>query len=174
MLGQDTEQAIRRELPKLLLIASIATIIYFAIHFRSLRDTVLALVPAVFSMVCVLAVSRVVDIRLNMINLLAVPLLVGIDVDYGIYVVTMMREAISHHDTRQKFIQRLSSSAQAIVMCAATTILGFGSLALTSVPAIRSLGIVTGVGVFSALFATLFLLLPLLIRLSPELEAREA
>jgi predicted RND superfamily exporter protein len=42
------------------------------------------------------------------------------------------------------------------------------------VPAIRSLGIVTGVGVLSALVATLFLLLPLLIKLSPELEKREA
>jgi predicted RND superfamily exporter protein len=174
VLSHDTEQTIHHDLPKLLLIAGIVTAVYLVIHFRSLRDTLLALIPAIFSMLMVLVVSRVADVRLNMVNLLALPLLVGIDVDYGIYIVTMTREAISHRDTRGQFIQRLSSSAHAIVMCAATTIVGFGSLAFTSVPAIRSLGIVTGVGVLSALVATLFLLLPLLIKLSPELEKREA
>jgi predicted RND superfamily exporter protein len=174
VLGHDTEQTIHHDLPKLLLIAAMVTVVYLGIHFRSVRDTLLSLIPSVFSMMCVLAVSRIADIRLNMVNLLALPLLVGIDVDYGIYIVTMTREAISHGESGAKFLRRLGSSAHAIVMCAATTIVGFGSLAFTSVPAIRSLGIVTGVGVFSALVATLFLLLPLLIKLSPKLEEREA
>jgi predicted RND superfamily exporter protein len=174
VLSHDTELTIRHDLPKLLLIAAVVTILYLASHFRSLRDTLLSLIPAVFSMLMLLAVSRLADIRLNMVNLLALPLLVGIDVDYGIYIVTMTREAISHRDTRDRLIGRLASSAHAIVMCAATTIVGFGSLAFTSVPAIRSLGVVTGVGVFSALVATLFLLLPLLIKLSPDVEPRES
>jgi predicted RND superfamily exporter protein len=173
VLSQDTEQTVRHELPKLLLIATIATLVYLAIHFRSVRDTLLSLVPAVFSMICVLAVSRLVDIRLNMVNLLALPLLVGIDVDYGLYIVTMMREAISHGHDRNAVLARLSSTAHAIVMCALATTIGFGSLAFTSVPAIRSLGIVTGVGVLSALGATMFLLLPLLIKTSLESKPSE-
>lgn len=174
VLSNDTEQTIQHELPKLLLIAAIVTILYLAAHFRSLRDTLLSLIPSVFSMICVLAISRIADVRLNMVNLLALPLLVGIDVDYGIYIVTMTREAMARGEVGSRFVQRLSSSAHAIVMCALATTVGFGSLMFTSVPAIRSLGIVTGVGVMGALVGTLFLLLPLLIKLSPQLEAHEA
>ncbi len=173
VLSNDTERTIQHELPKLLLIAAIVTVLYLALHFRSIRDTLLSLIPSIFSMICVLAISRIADIRLNMVNLLALPLLVGIDVDYGIYIVTMTREAMARGEVGLRFFQRLSSSAHAIVICALATTVGFGSLMFTSVPAIRSLGIVTGVGVMGALVGTLFLLLPLLIKLSPELETRE-
>jgi predicted RND superfamily exporter protein len=103
--------------------------------------------------------------KLNMMNLAAVPLLVGICVDYGIFLVSLARDARRDGDAaREKLTASLAAGCYAVVMCAATTVLGFGSLITTSVPAMRALGFVVGVGVTGCLFATLFTLAPLLLR----------
>jgi predicted RND superfamily exporter protein len=50
-----------------------------------------------------------------------------------------------------------------VLVCAGATLLGFGSLAFISVPAVRSLGIVVIVGMVAALFSAFFLLAPILL-----------
>ena len=65
---------------------------------------------------------------------------------------------------RQRLLSELGTGCYAVVMCAATTVLGFGSLVTTSVPAVRSLGLVVGMGVLGCLYATLFALAALLLR----------
>jgi predicted RND superfamily exporter protein len=47
-------------------------------------------------------------------------------------------------------------------MTTLTTLLTFGTLTLTSTPAIRSLGVILGVGMTASLAGTLFLLAPIL------------
>jgi hypothetical protein len=104
---------------------------------------------------------RLFDRKLNMVNLIAIPLLIGINVDYGIYLVSLARRTAADGTD---LIAGIGSSAHAVTISAVSTILGFSSLTPTSVPAIRSLGWVMAVGVGAGLFATLFLLAPLLIR----------
>lgn len=161
VVGHDTEVAIRRDLPRFIGIAVVAVAAYLMIHFRSARPALLALIPTLFSLVCLLALMRVTGHKLNMINLVAVPILIGIDVDYGIFLVSIARRPVPG-ETLPGAIARLAPSCHAIVMCAATTALGFGSLAFTSVPAIRSLGFAVGVGVAACVVATFLLLVPVL------------
>jgi len=107
-----------------------------------------------------------------MINLVAFPLLIGIDVDYGVFVVAAARRRELRGLPTNEVIARLTPPVSAVIMCAATTILGFGSLAFTSVPAARSLGVAVAVGVVSCLAATLFLVVPILFLLA-ERPAKE-
>jgi predicted RND superfamily exporter protein len=176
----DTERTIRHDLPVWLLMAGALSAIYLLVHFRisgrpSLGDsrsafgvphyvlaTALALLPAIFSLACRLAFMHVADQKLNLMNLIAIPLLIGIDVDYGIFLVSLARKA---HREGTSPVDALASSTHAICISAFSTILGFGSLLTTSVPAIRSLGWAMSVGVATCLFATLFLLAPVLILL---------
>jgi predicted RND superfamily exporter protein len=179
----DTEAAIRRDLPHWLLLAGGLAAIYLLAHF-SLADrprrnsphaafrippflaaTLLALLPAIFSLACRLAFMHVADQKLNLMNLIAIPLLIGIDVDYGIFLVSLARKA--RRDGTSP-VDAMASSAHAICISAFSTILGFGSLITTSVPAIRSLGWAMSVGVATCLFATLFLLAPILILRAPS------
>jgi predicted RND superfamily exporter protein len=174
----DTEASIRRDLPHWLLLAGGLAAVYLLAHF-SLTDrprtdiphsafhvphflaaTLLALLPAIFSLACRLAFMHVADQKLNLMNLIAIPLLIGIDVDYGIFLVSLARKA--RRDGTSP-VDAMASSAHAICISAFSTILGFGSLVTTSVPAIRSLGWAMSVGVATCLFATLFLLAPILI-----------
>jgi predicted exporter len=76
--------------------------------------------------------------------------LIGIDVDYGIYLVSLARKTAAQ------------SGAHAVVVCATSMIAGYASLVFTSVPAIQSLGVIVSAGVACCLAGAIFLLCPLL------------
>lgn len=155
VLGHDAEIAVRRDLPRLVLIALAAVTLYLAVHFRNLFSCMLATLPAIFAFACLFAFMRLTGQKLSMINLIAFPLLIGIGIDYGIFIVSASRNGDD----------RLVPAAAAVIMCAATTVLGFASLWLTSVPAVRSMGITVAFGVVSAAVAAVLLVLPLCVTL---------
>jgi hypothetical protein len=193
VISHDGEQLVRRDLPRLLAIALGLVIVYLLIHFRSPRDALLALLPAAFALLWVLAVMHASGLGLNLVNLIAAPLLIGMCVDYPIFMISLARQssaiavvsgdsadpvpsstsnvsatpphpAAGRDAARRELIARLGPSAHAVLICATTCIIGFGSLAWTSVPAVRSLGIVVATGIAAALVATYLLVVPLLVR----------
>jgi hypothetical protein len=157
----DTQRRIDAELPRLTLLAVGIVLAYLFAQLRTLREPLLALVPAVFSLTVTLATMHLAGLRLNMINLVTVPLLIGITTDYGVFVVSVVR--LRRTESPAAFEARLAASCYAICMCALTTLLGFGSLAFTSVPAVQSLGVAVGVGVLACLAGTFLGLLPLIV-----------
>lgn len=175
VLSHDVEAEVRRELPRLFALAAGLVAGYLLLHFRSIADALLSTLPTLFSFVVLLAVMRLGGQKLNLMNLVALPLLIGIDVDYGIFLVSIARSAGAYHDgVHQRIVSDLGTGCYAILMCDATTVLGFGSLVTTSVPAVRSLGVVVGVGVLGCLYATLFVLAPLLMLRATRGERRGA
>ena len=158
VLSRDTEATVHRDLPRLLAAAMVAVALYLLGQFRSLRDTLLAFLPTAFSIACLLAMLQVTGMKLNLVNIVAIPILIGITVDYGLYLVGVARAS---RDDAERFAN-LSTTAQSVVWCASATTLGFGSLVLTSIPAVRSLGVAVSVGVIGCAVGALFLLVPLL------------
>jgi len=161
VLNHDTELLVRRELPRLVWIALAIVTAYLILHFRDLADSTLAILPTLFSFACLLAFMRISGQKLNMINLIAFPLLIGIDVDYGIFLVSAARRREIRSLSREELATRIAPAAAAVLLCAAATFLGFGSLAFTSVPAAQSLGFAVAVGVASCAASALLLVVPL-------------
>src|SRR5204862_2811349 len=98
-------------------------------------------------------------IRLNAVNGVGLPLLAGIAVDSGVFFVLSFR----HHASRGTRAEAFGVMCSAVIGTSMTNILGFGSLYWTRTPAVRTLGIVSAVGILAGLWGTLFLLLPLLL-----------
>jgi uncharacterized protein len=163
VLGHDADEAVRVELPKLLEIAAALVAGYLLVHFRNLRRMLLSLGPAVFGLAVLAGVARWMDIRLNLVNLVALPLLFGIDVDYGIYLVSLASRGGSPREKRSA----LEGGAHAVMVCASSMTCGYASLMLTTVPAIQSLGFIVAVGVASCLAGALFVLCPVLAENEP-------
>jgi predicted RND superfamily exporter protein len=102
---------------------------------------------------------RCAGIKLNLINFIALPLLIGIDVDYGIYLVSLARRSPQIKDSERA----LSSGALAVMVCASSMVAGYASLVTISIPAVRLLGIVVAVGVAACLAIVYLMLVPLLL-----------
>ncbi|HEY2589264.1 MAG TPA: MMPL family transporter [Tepidisphaeraceae bacterium] len=166
VVAHDAEQTVRTELPRLILAAILIVAVYLAIHFRNPADALLSLVPALFGMLVAAAALRLMGQRLNMVNLVAVPLLIGIDVDYGIFLVTLSRVKRVRMQDRDELRRHISPATHAVIVCATATLLGYISLIWTSVPAEQSLGVAASVGIAACLAGVLFLLVPILFSLA--------
>ncbi|MEM9020944.1 MAG: MMPL family transporter [Planctomycetota bacterium] len=165
VVGHDIEQVVQGELSRLLLIAATVVTLWLLVCFRSPRDTLVALIPVAGGVLVLFAVMKISGTGLNLINLIALPLLAGLGVDDGVFLVSAARAARQRGKDRSGLMSDLASSAQAITLTSATTALAFGSLLLTGVPAIRSLGLVVAVGILACLALSLFALAPLLVML---------
>lgn len=109
-----------------------------------LKHGVLIVLPSMIACIAGLAVTVVIGSNLNLFNLLALILIVGIGIDYTLFFAEKTRSA---------------STLLAISLSAATTLLSFGLLALSNTHAIHSFGLTVLCGIFIA-----WLLAPLAIK----------
>jgi predicted exporter len=160
VVGQRIKGALQGELPLLLSLAGAVVIAWLMLVFRRPVWVALSVLPATFSLILVPLVMAGLQLKLNPINLLALPLLAGIGVDDGIFLTSIVAR---HRGRASRLIEKLASSCHAITMTSLTTLLAFGALLLTRTPAIQSLGLVLGIGMIVCWAVSLFLLTPLLL-----------
>jgi len=136
-----------------LALAAILVVLYF--DFRSLRYTLLAMVPMGLGTVQLLGILGLLGVPLNPANMIVLPLILGIGIDDGVHVI---------HDFRRKGGRyRISpSTASSVVITSLTTMVGFGSLMIASHRGLQSLGRVLTIGVSCCLFTSLVMLPALL------------
>ncbi|HVP72704.1 MAG TPA: MMPL family transporter [Phycisphaerales bacterium] len=177
VLGHDTQQSIRRELFLMAGFAIAAVITLLLVFYRRPLDVLLVLLPLAFGITCVMAFMHLTGDGLNPINLIGIPLLIGTGEDYGVYVISLARQARGAGESVEQLRERLASSIHALSGTWMTTLLGFGSLMFTSTPAIQSLGRMTTVGAIACFVCTTYGLVPLLLVLhqrAAKLDAARA
>lgn len=122
------------------------------IVFRSLRGVLLALVTLGFSALILTGTMRLFRIDWNVFNLAAIPILLGIGLDYTIHVILALRR------TRGDIREVQQNVGKALLLCGATTAVGFGSLKWTEHGGLPSLGVVCAIGVLATMLTAVFLL----------------
>ena len=88
----------------------------------------------------------------NLLNLMALPLVLGTGVDYSIF----MQLALRRH--RGDLAVAYRSVGRALLLCGGTAVAGFGSLSWSSNAGMASLGRVCAVGIASNMLIAIFLL----------------
>ena len=134
--------------------------------FGALGPALLALVPPAVGGLWTVGLMGLLGVPFNPANLLLLPLLIGIGIDSGIYVVHRFQETAGTAGAAH-----LGSTGRAITASALTTMVAFGSLMLAEHRGLRSLGLVVLLGVGSLLVASL-VTLPSLLAISTSRRAR--
>jgi len=133
------------------------------LDFRTLSHSFLAALPLALGMAQTLGLMGLLGIDLNPANLIGIPLILGIAVDYGVHIV---------HD----YLERpgpyaiSASTANSVLVDALTTILGFGALMVASHRGLESLGRVLTLGVTTCTVTSLVFLPAVLALLRPRPE----
>ncbi len=166
VVGYDVERAVRRDLPIFIGLAGVAVVVVLLASFRSLRWALLALVPLACGAVWLLAIMAVRGERFNLANTVGLPLLMGVGVDYGIFLTSMAQQSRKAGEGTQGLVQRFGASFHAIVHTGFVTFIGFATLSFTSTPAVQSLGRVIATGVVACVLAAFIVLAPVLLLLA--------
>ena len=123
--------------------------------FRDWRLSIFALLPTAIGLIWTAGALALSGVELDLFAVFAVVTFVGIGVDYGVHLV-------HRYQQRGDAIQATAELAPVILIAAAITMLGYGTLVTSSYPPLRSIGVVSAVSVV-ALAATSVLVLPALL-----------
>ena len=148
--GVSISEALHREFLRYLFVSSLVILGVVGLTFRGTRDRLLALVPVFTGMVFMFGVMGALGMRINLFNIIATVLIIGLCVDYGIF---MVSHAGGEADP---------ATSRAVLVSGLTTIAGFGVLALAKHPALQSLGLTVLLGFGAAIPAALFVIPALL------------
>jgi hypothetical protein len=135
------------------------------LDFRHVGHALLAALPLFVGMLQMFGLMGLVGIDLNPANLIGIPLILGIAVDYGVHV---MHDAIE----RPGPYRMSASTANSVLVDALTTILGFGALMVANHRGLESLGRVLSLGVTTCTISALILLPALLTMLRSRTQQR--
>jgi hypothetical protein len=138
----------------------IILLLLFAL-WRSPTPIFLALMPLLLSSVLIAASMVVLGIPYNFMNVIVIPLLMGVGIDSGIHLV----HRAYHPDSSDGDVLG-TTTARAVYYSAVTTTVSFGALSLSSHRGMQSLGVMLSIGMLLTVFANL-VVLPALIAVRP-------
>jgi len=116
------------------------------IDFRSLRSVLLAMTPLLVGITLMMGGMVALDIQMNFINIFVTTMIIGIGVDYGIYILHRYYE--DRNRPAGEFEVGLRETGKAVAAAAVSTIVGFGSIIFSHYPGLRSTGKVAILGAF--------------------------
>jgi hypothetical protein len=134
-----------------------------ALMIRRVRETVLAIVPLILGTLWTVGVMQLAGLKLNLVNVWALPLIIGSAAEYGLYIV--LRSLEPPEDGGGSRLARCT--VMAVLFNGLTTIAGFGSLLVADHRGVWSLGLLLVIGSAATLTASL-VVLPTLMHLAGE------
>jgi predicted exporter/lauroyl/myristoyl acyltransferase len=152
LLGQATLSRVQARMAVLVTPMVLLVLLSLWFAFRRATEILLGLAVLGLSGVCLLAVMALTGWSWNLMNLMALPLMLGTGVDYTIFI----QLALRRHGGDLAAVRH--SVGRALMLCGGTAVAGFGSLAFSSNPGMASLGQVCAVGIGTNMLVSVFLL----------------
>jgi predicted exporter len=145
--GQQLSHEIGADFSRFISYAGVAVVILLLLLFRRLSEVLLALLPVLTGLVVMFGGMVWLGLEMNLFNVVASILIIGLGVDYGIFMVC--------HGHQEDDL----ASSRAILISGLTTLVGFGALVLANHPALHSIGLTVLLGI-SAAVPTAILVIP--------------
>jgi predicted exporter len=136
---------LHRDFARFLAGALAMVVLVLALMLRRLRPVVLCLLPAMTGVVVMLALMGLLGIRVNLFNMAAGVLVLGLSIDYGTFML--------HRPDAPG-----GAAERSVVTSALTTISSFGALSLAQHPAMFSLGITVVLGLLPSMICAVLVI----------------
>jgi predicted exporter len=129
--------------------AFLGVLLAIGFHMRRISHVLVTLLPLLFGATLVVGIQYLAGMPFNFVNVMALPVLIGTGVDYGVYLVGRYREDPTA-------TEGFASTSSGITLCALSTIIGFGTLMISDHNGMWSLGFSLSIGILGCLFAAQF------------------
>ncbi len=143
---QEVGRAIGRDFFQFIALASLAVTLLLVWLFRSPGKVLLALVPVGTGLAVMFGAMGALGLDFTLFNVVATILVIGLGVDYGIFMVCKLAQGMNR------------SVDRAVLVSGLTTLAGFGALVLARHPALHSIGVTVLLGIGAAIPAALLVI----------------
>ena len=163
-VSRSVEETVRHDMPYQTAVAAALVALCNFLFLRRLGSALLSYVPVTCAVLAILAYMTAFHERINLANMIAVPLIFGLGIDFGLFTIQVGRQCRAEGAPVSTLVARLGHSSHAFFINTLTTILGFGTLVFTSSPALQSLGRIMSVAVTACMLGTSFVVVPVVVR----------
>ena len=140
MILADILEMVYRESSWVLAAALFFVILALWLTLGSIKTALICLMPTLLSVIALVGLLPLVGLRLNILNIIALPVLIGTTVDGAVHLYSRFQE------WKGRFAQVYSMTGRAIIGGLITSAVGFGAMVLADHPGLRSLGALTVLG----------------------------
>jgi predicted exporter len=133
-------QGYRRSMVRVLALGCVVVFVVLQLRYRNLRAGLLAFSTAGLAALATYGTFGILGVSVNVVSTISLLLVLGMGVDYGIFTVDGARVS-----------DRLGATLSSILVSCLTSVFVFGTLALSEQPALRAIGLTTGIGILFAL-----------------------
>ncbi len=153
LIAAEIMDWVKQKGPMAMGIALTIVFLILVMDLWSISLAVITFLPLLTGLALTGALMSVFNIKLNFINIIMLPSIVGIMIDHCIY--------LSHHIldySKGAFIKSLQEAGSAIILSALTTLAGYMSLMLAHHDGIKSIASVMGLGIVTCTLCALFMI----------------
>jgi hopanoid biosynthesis associated RND transporter like protein HpnN len=143
--------------------AFLAIVVLIFAHFQSFKFLILTLTPLVLAVLWRTGAMVWLDIPFNPANIVTLPLIIGVDVAFGVYIIDRYRE-----DGKLSIFA--GSTGKAIIMSSLTSLFGFSSLLISDFRGMWDIGQLMSLGIAIGLVTAIFILPQILVLLKPNIK----
>ena len=127
---------------------------------RSLRGTLVCSVALAISLAATLSVIGMLGLKLNCINIIAFPIIIGLGIDYIVHIYyRLVREE------RGDAVAAVASTGKAVMLTTLTTLVAFGAISFSAHKGMAMMGTFSFIGL-SVAFLSSILLVPALVKVA--------
>ena len=171
---QDTLAAFTSSMVISLPIAIILTVLIVGFALRSVRYSVVTVIPILLVVAWVFGYMWLRGITINVITATIAAIAVGVGIDFSTHFTVRFREEFENEPSRFPALRRAGEgTGGALVLSAITSIVGFGVMATAPTPLFASFGELMAVMILFALVVALLVLPSLLIVVTPRRKGDE-
>ncbi|MGR9085635.1 MAG: MMPL family transporter [Gammaproteobacteria bacterium] len=149
----ESGKAVVQAFQQALMYALAAIVLVLLLVTRSIKDTALIMMPLLITAILTGASTVLLDNPFNFANIIVIPLLLGLGVDSGIYIINRLRSM----PARQRSVL-MTSTARGVVFSCLTTLCSLVSMAFTPHPGLASMGLLLSIGLTLIIACTMLVL----------------
>jgi len=149
----ESGNAVVRAFQQALVTALAMTALVLFLVRRSIKDTVLILLPLLMTAILTGASTVLLDNPFNFANIIVIPLLFGLGVDNGIYIMNRLR---SMPDPQQSVLQ--TSTTRGVIFSSLATLSSLIGMAFTPHLGLASMGLLLSIGLALVVVCTILVL----------------
>ncbi|MDP3938104.1 MAG: MMPL family transporter [Deltaproteobacteria bacterium] len=146
----DMLQLMIRDGKLAMLLTFLAVFIVLLVDFRSVRHTVILMLPVTIGLGVLLGIMAIFDLKFDLYNMVAMPAVAGLAINNAIYLYHRYRE-----EGTGRLMVVMRTTGVAVFITAMAMIMGFLGLLFADHPGLRSIGTVAVLGISTVLLSLL-------------------
>ena len=150
-LAPELQIALEHDMRQVVLPTIVVMLVLLTLVFRSIKGVFISITLLGGSALVLMALMRLLGRDWNIVNVGAIPILLGLGLDYSIHVILALRR------THGNVAEIRANIGRALLLCGATTAVGFASLMSARHGGLPQLGQICAIGILITMITAIFL-----------------